>query len=341
MKAAVVTRYGGPDVLEFRSVPIPTLKPDEILVKVRAIGLNFADIFGRFGVYPGTPNPPFIPGLEFAGEVSAVGDRVTLFRQGDRAMGYSRTGSHAEYVAVNEKSVARMPGAMTYPEGASFIVTTLTAYHGIIRLANLRAGERLLIHAAAGGVGLAAVQIGRHLQAEVFATAGSDEKVDLAIRYGAHHGMNYRTIDFAAEMLRLSGDYGADVVMDSVGGDVFRKSWKILAQMGRYVLFGISAVAGKRGLNRLKAARVYSAMLPIFPPRLMQSNKGLFGFNLGTLTAKDTYLREAASDILRLYEIGAVKPVIGSVFPFAKIVEAHRFLQTRRSVGKVVVEVDA
>ena len=341
MKAAVVTKYGGPDVLEIRSVPLPVPLPDQILIRVRAIGLNFADIFGRFGVYPGTPRPPFIPGLEFAGEVAALGEKATLFARGDRVLGYSRTGSHAEYVAVKESSVARMPAAMTYNEGAAFLVTSITAYHGIIRLANLRGGEKLLVHAAAGGVGIAAVQIGRHLQAEVFATAGSDEKVALATRQGAHHGINYQTTDFAAEVLQLTGGYGVDVVIDSVGGDVFRKSWKILAQMGRYVLLGISAVAGKGGLNRVKAARVFAAMRPIFPPTLLQANKGLFGFNLGTLVGKESYLKEAAGDILRLYDAGVLKPVIGRIFSFGQIVDAHRYLQTRRSVGKVIVEVDA
>ena len=341
MKAAFVTQYGGPEVLEIRETPVPVPAPKDLLVRVRAIGLNFADIFGRFGVYPGTPKPPFIPGLEFSGTVEAVGPDVLHFRPGERVMGYCRLGSHAEYVLVNENYATIVPDAMSYEEGASFLATGLSAYHGIVRLATLSPGEKILIHAAAGGVGLASVQIARDLGAEVFATAGSEEKVSFARSYGAHHVINYMQYDFAEEVLRLSGKYGVDVVMDSVGGEVFKKSWQLLAQMGRYVLFGVSAVTGKGPLSRLKAASVYTMMRPIFPPSLMGANKGIFGFNLGTLTGKEKYFREAGIELLRFYRRGVLKPVIGRIFPFEEIVEAHRFLQTRQSVGKVVVRVGA
>lgn len=337
MKAAFVTRYGGPEVLEILETPVPAPGPRDLLVRVHAIGLNFADIFGRFGVYPGTPKPPFVPGLEFSGEVSAMGSEVIHFRTGDRVMGYCRLGSHAEYVVVNENYATVIPPAMGYEEGASFLATSISAYHGVVRLANLRRGEKLLIHAAAGGVGLATVQLARDIGAEIYATAGTDEKVDLAKSQGAHHAINYSNMDFAEEVLRLSGKYGVDVVMDSVGGEVFKKSWHLLAEMGRYVLYGVSAVTGKGTLNRLKAAGVFSAMRPIFPPSLIAANKGIFGFNLGTLTGKEKYFREAVIELLRFYRRGVLKPVIGKVFRFEDIVEAHRYLQTRQSVGKVVV----
>ncbi|MER3523538.1 MAG: alcohol dehydrogenase [Ignavibacteria bacterium] len=340
MKAAFVTKYGGPEVLEIRDAPIPTPQPDQILVKVRAIGLNFADVMGRFGVYPGTPQPPFILGLEFSGDVVAVGSNVTTFKGGERVMGYSRHGSHAEYVCVNEKLATELPTNMSYEEGASFLVVYLTAYHGIVRLANIRKGEKLLVHAAAGGAGLATVQLGRHLGAEIFGTAGTEEKVEIARSHGAHHAINYNTHDFAEEIRRITKNYGVDVVMDAVGGLVYDKSWNLLAAMGRYILYGLAAVAGKGALNKLKAAGVMSIMKPIFPPQLMSANKGIFGFNLGTLKGKEGYFREAAEELLKLYGLGVLKPVIGKIFPFTEIVEAHRALQTRQTVGKVVVFVE-
>lgn len=339
MKAAVVTRYGGPEVLELREVPVPTLAAGQILVRVRAIGLNFADVFGRLGVYPNTPPPPFVPGLEFAGDVAAVAPDVSKFRGRERVMGYSRLGSHAEYVALGAHYAMPIPGAMSYEEAASFLATGMSAYHGLVRLACLRKGEKLLLHAAAGGVGLAALQIARRIGAEVFATAGTDEKIEIARRYGADHAVNYREVDFAGEVTRLTAGYGVDVVMDSVGGDVFRKGWKLLAEMGRYVLFGVSSVTGKGAINRIKAAAAFSVMRPIFPPSLMSANKGIFGFNLGTLTRKETYFGEAAREILRYYDEGVLRPVIGRRFSFDEIVEAHAFLQTRQSTGKVVVSV--
>jgi len=341
MKAAMVTRYGGPEVLEIVEAPDPAPGPREILVRVRAIGLNFADIFGRFGVYPGTPRPPFIPGLEFSGDVAQVGSEVVNFSPGDRVMGYSRLGSHAEMVSLNENYSTLIPAEMSYEEGAAFLVTHLSAYHGIVRLANLRRGEKLLVHAAAGGVGLASIQIARDIGAEIFATAGTDEKVALAKTFGGHHVINYTVQEFDDEILRITNNYGVDVVMDSVGGEVFKKGWAILAQMGRYVLFGVSAVTTPGALNRLRAAGVYSSMRPIFPPSLISANKGLFGFNLGTLTGRERYFREAVIELLRMYRRGAIKTFIGKTFTFDQIVDAHRYLQTRQSVGKVVVTVGA
>lgn len=339
MKAAFVTRYGGPEVLEIRDAPIPRPGAREVLVRVRAIGLNFADVFARLGVYPGTPKAPFVPGLEFSGVVVAVGDQVTGFKGRERVMGYSRLGSHAEYVKVSEEMAGVVPDAMTFEDAASFLVSYLTAYHGLIRLAHIRAGEKLLVHAAAGGVGIATVQLAKHLGAEVFATAGTDEKVQLAGQHGADHPINYASTDFAEAVRRASGGYGVDVVMDSVGGDVYRKSWNLLAPMGRYILYGVSAVTGTGSLSRIKAAREYSHMKPIFPPSLIGANKGIFGFNLGTLRGAEKYFREAMMELLKLYEHGVLRPLIGRVFPFEKIVDAHAFLQARRSVGKVVVTV--
>jgi len=337
LKAAFVTKYGGPDVLEIRNTPVPRLEPHQILVRVRVIGLNFADIFGRFGVYPGTPEPPFIPGLEFSGDVAAVGTGVVSFKGGERVMGYCRVGSHAEYVAVNEDLATTLPASMSYEIGAAFLTSYLSAYHGIVRLANIRSGEKLLVHAAAGGVGLATVQLAKHLGCEIFGTAGTDQKVEVVKSQGAHHVINYTSHDFAREVRRLSNGYGIDVVMDSVGGETYKKSWQLLAQMGRYILLGVSGVAGRGALNRLKVAKAFSHMKPIFPPNLLSANKGIFGFNLGTLRGKERYFKNAVGELLNLYEIGALKPLIGKVFSFDQIVEAHRTLQMRQSFGKVVV----
>jgi NADPH:quinone reductase-like Zn-dependent oxidoreductase len=339
MKAVVAVRYGGPDVLEYQEVPLPGPAADEILVRVRAIGLNFADLFARMGVYPLTPPPPFVPGLEFSGDIVAVGPAVTRFRGRERVMGYSRHGSHAEYVKLRASLAVAMPDAMSYAQGASFVATSMSAYHGLVRLANLRRGESVLIHAAAGGVGLAAIQIARETGATVYATAGSQEKLRVAADHGAHHLINYRTEDFAGIVRRKTGGRGVDVVMDSVGGEVFRKGWPLLAQMGRYVLFGVAAVTGGGSLNRFKAASVFARMFPIFPPALISQNKGIFGFNLGTLTEQDGYFAEASGEILARYERGTLRPVVGREFSFDEIVEAHSYLQTRQSIGKVVIHV--
>jgi NADPH:quinone reductase-like Zn-dependent oxidoreductase len=341
MKAWVVTRYGAPEVMDLRNLPVPRPGPGEVLVRVRAIGVNFADLFARMGVYPGTPPVPFVPGLEFAGEVDGTRREGGQFAIGTAVMGYSRHGSHAEFVAVPESLLIQIPPGMSFESAAAFPAATMTAYHGLVRLANLRRGEKLLVHAAAGGVGLATVQLGHFIGAEVFATAGSDEKLCVAREQGAGHLINYRSEDFAGEVLRVTHGYGVDVVMDSVGGAVFRKSWALLAEMGRYVLFGVASVAGTGGLNRWKALGVYTRMLPIFPGSLISANKGIFGFNLGTLTAKEHYFQEAMGEVLRFHHQGALRPVVGKTFAFADAVQAHRFLQSRQSTGKVVITLHA
>jgi NADPH:quinone reductase-like Zn-dependent oxidoreductase len=340
VKAWVALRFGGPDVMVLREWKRPEPGHGEVLVRVRAVGLNFADLFARMGVYPLTPPPPFIPGLEFSGEVETAGEGVTELLPGTRVMGYSRHGSHAEYVAVQASLLLPVPGELSYQEAAAFPAVGMTAYHGLVRLAHLQKGEKLLIHAAAGGVGLATLQLARFLGAETFATAGSDEKLAVAARHGAQHVINYNTHDFAVEIRTLTDRHGVDVIMDSVGGKVFRKGWSLLAPMGRYVLFGVAAVTGEGGLNRLKAARVLGSMPPVFPSSLIGRNKGIFGFNLGTLTGKERYLREAADEIMHLLGQGVLRPIIGKVFPFSEMREAHRYLQSRQSVGKVVVTLE-
>ncbi len=338
MKAAIVTRYGGPSVLRLKDVPAPAPGPGEVVVKVHAIGLNFADLFGRMGVYPGSPKPPFIPGLEFSGLISDVGTNVTQFSGGERVLGYSRWGSHAEYVCVSEHSVLPLPEGMSFDEGAAFLATGLTAYHGLVRLANTAPGETILVHAAAGGVGLAVLQLGRALRARMIGTVGHDAKIDVALSHGADRVINYRRKDFAEEIRQACAE-GVDVVMDGVGGRVFSVSWDLLAPMGRYVLYGVAAVTGQRGLNRLKAAGVLMRMKTVLPSALVSANKAIFGFNLGTLRGKEDYLRAAALELLSLYTRGLMKPIIGMRFRFDEIIAAHEYLQTRRSTGKVVVRV--
>lgn len=339
MLAAVADRYGGPEVLTIRNVPIPEPGRGQVLVGVHAIGLNFADIIGRWGVYPGTPKPPFIPGIEFSGTIAARGSEATRFAEGERVMGYSRVGSHAEYVAVDERMVGRIPPAVSFETAAAFPVASMTAFHGFCTLGNLRRGENVLIHAAAGGVGTASIQLARHLGATIFGTAGTEEKVKLAEEQGADVVINYRKENFAAVVRRAVGPSGVDLVFDSVGGPVFRRSWSLLSGMGRYILFGLSSVSGPGGLNKCRALSVYARMGVLLPGSLISSNRTIVGFNIGTLTGKDQYMADAGSAIVDLFNRQVFRPVIGHQFPFDQIATAHTELQAGRTKGKVVVVV--
>ncbi len=336
-----MTRFGPPDVLQIRDVLPPTLKPGQVRVRVRTIGLNFADIMGRLGVYPSIPDPPFVSGIEFAGRVTDVAPGVRTIRRGDRVMGFTRQGACAEEVCVPAGYVRRIPSRMTDEEAAAFTVTYLSAYHGMRTLGQVRAGEVMVLHAAAGGVGTAALQLARHWKVTTIATASTEEKLEIARREGAAHTVNARTGRVTDRVRQITGGKGVDLVMDSVGGSLFRESWKLLAPMGRYVLFGFAAVTGRRSLGRWRLVREVAATPWIFPPSLPSKNVSLMGFNLYFLADQTEYLQAATSELIRLWRTKAIRPVVGRVFPFDQIAEAHEWLQSRRSVGKVVISMPA
>ncbi len=339
MRAAVVTRKGGPDVLEIREMPALEPGQGQVRVRVKAIGLNFADVLMRLGVYTGTPAAPFIPGLEFAGIIEKVGDGVETCRVGESVMAVTRFGSHAEFVTLDARRVIRLPAQMSFEEGAAFPVNYLSAHCGLVHLGRARPGERLLLHAAAGGVGIAAIQLARHIGVEIFGTAGSPAKVELIRSMGVAHAINYRVDDFAAAVRLQVGQNGIDVVMDSVAGRLFKPGWDLLAPMGRYIIYGMASVSGKGGLNYLRAAREVLALPRIQPLQTIAANRTLAGFHLGTLDPGHPYFRAAAGEILELYRDGVLRPFIGATFPFESIREAHAHLQSRSSTGKVVVTI--
>ncbi|MBI4428009.1 MAG: zinc-binding dehydrogenase [Ignavibacteriales bacterium] len=339
MKAAFVTRFGPPETLQLRDVAKPSPAEGQILIAVKAIGLNFADVMSRLGVYPGVPKPPFIAGLEFSGVVEHVGKNVTSFKRGDRVLAFTRQGAYAEYVCVDANHAQPVPKKMSFEVAAALGVTYLTAYHGLITLAKIQKGERLLLHAAAGGVGTAAIQIARHLGVEIFGTASSAQKLDVAHQQGMHHGFNYQTEDFERGIRQRTQGKGIDVVMDSVGGMVFRKSWRLLAPMGRYVLYGFAAVTGRRGINRLRAIKEIVSTPLIYPPNIVSKNLGLFGFNLYFLFDEVEYFRKASRQLMKWYDQAIIKPVVGARYTFDRIAEAQELLQSRKSYGKIVVNV--
>lgn len=341
MRAAVITRFGPPEVLKFRDLPPPALAAGGIRVNVRAIGLNFADVMARLGVYPSIPKPPFVPGIEFTGEVVEVAPGVRNIRRGDRVMGFSRQGAYAEEVCVPAGFVRRVPPGMSDLEAASFTVTYLSAYHGLRTLGQVAAGETVLVHAAAGGVGTAALQLLTHWGARTIATASTPEKLEVAKAHGADDTLLAGNGRISDKLRGLTDGRGVDVVLDSVGGSLFRDSWKSLALMGRYVLFGFASVTGQRRLGRWRLLRELAATPLIFPPTLPSRNVSLMGFNLYFLAERSAYLQVAAAELLRLWRRSVIRPFIGRVFPFEEIVAAHAWMQSRKSTGKIVIDLTA
>jgi len=339
LKAAVVTKYGAPGVLRISELPEVPLQNDEVKIRVKAIGLNFADVLARLGVYPGVPKAPFVPGIEISGIITQTGRDVRKWRRGDRVIAFPRFGGYAEYINARHDRVYPLPRRMNFEEAAAIGVVSLTAYHALVTLGHLRRGEKVLIHAAAGGVGIAAIQIARHLGADIFATASTDEKLALARSHGAAHLLNYAHTDFAEAIRKETNGYGVDIVLDSVGGDVFRKGWNLLPPMGRYVLYGFSAATRAKSFSRMKALKEILAAPILFPHTLLSRNVSLSCFNLMYLTEKAEYLRNAFRIILDWHANGILRPVIGARFPFEKIADAQALLQSRNSTGKIIVTV--
>jgi NADPH:quinone reductase len=304
VKAIVLRETGAADRLELEEVPDPEPADGEVLVRVHAAGVNFADVLVRQGRYPQPPPLPAILGSEVAGEVE--GRRVMALPRRDG-------GGYAELVAVDEQFVVPLPEHASFEEGAAFLLTFLTAWIPLTRLVRAGPGTTVLVHAAAGGVGSAAVQVARHLGARVVATASSDEKRRLALELGAAEAFGYD--DFA-------GAVRADVVLDTVGGEIFERSLAVLEPLGSIVAIGYSAGWWK----------------PLDPAPLVGRNLGVIGFYLGRLTRlRPDLVREAIGEVVGLWRDGAFRPVVGATFPLAGAAEAHRLIEERRSVGKVVL----
>ncbi|MFQ5777425.1 MAG: medium chain dehydrogenase/reductase family protein [Terriglobia bacterium] len=336
MKAIQVTRYGAPEVLALHELPEPMPAPGQIVVRIRAAGINFADVLMRLGLYPGVPKPPFTPGIEAAGTVEAVGEGVERPQAGDRVVAFTFMGGYAEKIAVPAERTFPLPGKMSFADAAALPVNYLTAYQALTYMAHLRPGERVLVHAAAGGVGLAALQLCRLAGAEVFGTA-SASKHDFLRQQGVAQVVDYRTRDFEQEIRRLTSGEGVDVVLDAVGGKSYRKSYRLLRHGGRLICFGMSsAVAGRN--RSLKALGAWWETPSFNAMDLMGKNRAIIGVHLGTMgRAEPARVRAWMEEMFKLYQQGKIKPHIGKTFPLAEAAAAHDFIHDRKNVGKVLL----
>jgi NADPH:quinone reductase-like Zn-dependent oxidoreductase len=332
MRAWVVPRYGAPETLRLSEVPDPRPGRGQVLVRVRAIGLNFADCAARLGVYPRVPRPPLVPGMEVSGEVVSLGEGVSDPPPGTRVAAVPIFGGHAELVAVPRPFVRPLPERLDFPSGAAVAVTGLTADHALFTVGRLRADERVVITAAAGGVGTMAVQMAAHVGARVLAVASTPAKRELATQLGAHEAVAY-------EGYRGAVAGGVDVVADAVGGALFRTGWKALRPDGRYVLYGFAAALGPRRVRWLHAALELLRMGAVLPSALVQATRTLAGFNLSLVPHLAGELQDRFARLEVMLARGEVRPVIGATFPFEELPRAHAFLQGRGSTGKIVVTV--
>ena len=334
-RAWIVERYGGPERLLLRERPTLTPARGEVLIRTSAIGLNFADLFVRSGAYPRTPKPPFVPGMEVSGTIDAVGEDVEGLSLGQRVAAVPIFGGHAEEVCLPAERVFPLPEGVDLVEAAAMPVVFLTAWHALAE-ARVRSGERVVVTAAAGGVGTALLQLLRRRGARTLALVGSAEKLPLCRQLGAETSGLYAD---AETLLDRAFGGRADVAVDAIGGSLFRRLWRRLDRGGRYVLYGFAAAAGRRGIARLRAGRQFLAMGCLVPYRFVESCRALIGFNLSLLPGRTEELRAGAREIFAEWQEGRLEPIIGERFSFERLPDAHRALASRRTTGKVVVTV--
>ena len=312
MRAAQVKSFGGVDQLELVELPDPQPQSGQVRIRVEACGLNYADVMQREGLYPGGPKPPFIPGLEAAGVVEE-GDSLPA---GIRVMAMGSNGCLAERVCVSAAACIPLPDSMSFVEAAAFPVQYLTAYHALTTCGRATAGESVLIHAAAGGVGTAAVQIAKLLGLHVVATASSEEKRRRVLDLGADQVFSYEEFD-----QKLAGKNAPALILEAVGGDVFRKSVAILPSLGRLVVFGAAS----------------KEVQPIDTLKLLFRSHAVIGLHLNAIFERPHLLQESLKQLLGWIEQGKLKIQVGHTLPLAQIREAHELISSRRSYGKIVL----
>ena len=312
MRAIQVKGFGGVDQLELVELPDAQPQPGQVRIHVEASGLNYADVMQREGLYPGGPKPPFIPGLEAAGVV----EEGNAFPAGTRVMAMASGGCHADLVCVNATACIPLPDSMSFTEAAAFPVQYLTAYHALTTCGRATEGERVLIHAAAGGVGTAAVQIAKLLGLHVIATASSAEKRQRVLDLGADEAFGYDEFD-----QKLAGKNAPVLILEAVGGDVFRRSLAILPSLGRLVVFGAAS----------------KQVEPIDTLKLLFRSHTVMGLHLNAIFERPALLGGSLKQLLGWIEQGKLKMQVGHVLPLAQIREAHELIASRRSYGKIVL----
>lgn len=338
MRAIVLDRHGRPEVLRVRDVPDPVPGPGEVLVRIEAIGVNFAEVLSRKGLYGWAPPIPYTPGMEATGTIDALGPAVQRRAVGERVIVGAKHGAYAEKIVVPERQAwPALPG-FSIEENAAFAVNYLTAWVALIEMARLRPGDRVLVTAAAGGVGTAAVQIATRFGCATVGLAGSDAKLETIRALGAEAAVNYRGARFEERLRAAAGPERFDVVLEVVGGGVLRAVWPVLAPFGRVVVAGFASLALQRW-NPLSWARTWRDLPRADIRSLAPASHGLLATHIGYLLDDPPRLERVWGELLAFAKAHAIRPLVGADFSFDDMPEAHRLMESRRSMGKIVVRV--
>ena len=336
MRQVVTTKNGGVDVLRVEEKPDPKPKAGEALIRVRAAGLNFADILARQGLYPDGPSKPCVMGYEVAGVVEELGESVNPALAGKSVVTMTRFGGQSEFVTVKATQMFQKPEQLTFEQAAAIPVNYLTAYALIVVMGSLHDGESILIHNAGGGVGLAALDIAKKIGAETFGTA-SPGKHEFLRERGLDHPIDYRSQDWLPVLKQLTGGRGVELILDPIGGAHWKKSYAALRHTGRLGMFGVSTASANGLKGKFKLVKAAVQMPRFHPLSLLSKNRSVFGLNLGHMWHEPEKVAIWMRDIMRGVEEGWVRPYVDRTFKFEEAGEAHSYIESRRNTGKVVL----
>jgi alcohol dehydrogenase len=330
----MIPRAGSIKNLKLVEERLDRLEVNEVTVSVKAIGLNFADVFAMYGLYGATPEGSFVPGLEYCGVVSEVGSEVDQYDVGDRVMGVTKFGGYASHINNHEQYLSPLPEDWSFSEGAAYLVQALTAYYALVYLGNLEKEGTVLIHSAAGGVGLLANKIAKTYNATTIGAVGNESKLALLKQQGYDHGI-VRSKQFKKDLINALGKKPLDVVLECIGGKFFTNSYQVMAKQGRLVTYG-SARYGQTSArpNYLKLIWTYLTRAKLDPQNMIEENKSVMGFNLIWLYEQEELLKEV---LLGLNKLNIGKPHVGHEFSFDDMHGAIKLFQSGKTVGKVVV----
>jgi len=336
MRQIVTTGNGSVEVLQVQEAPDPTAAKGQVVIQVKAAGLNFADILARQGLYPDGPRKPCVMGYEVAGVVEAVAEEVDPDLLGKAVVALTRFGGQAEKIAVGADQIFEKPESLSFEQAAAIPVNYLTAYALLYVMGSLQPNESVLIHNAGGGVGLAALDIAKKIGATTFGTA-SPGKHEFLRERGLDHPIDYRNQDWLPVLKQLTGGRGVELVIDPIGGGHWKKSYAALRHTGRLGMFGVSAASANGLKGKLKLVKAAAQMPWFHPLGLLNKNRGVFGLNLGHMWHEPEKVATWMKVLLDGVSEGWVRPFVDKAFTFAQAGDAHSYLEARKNIGKVVL----
>lgn len=340
MRALVNIKAGGPEVLQVQQQPEPMPQPGQVLVRVKRAGLNFADINARMGLYPDAPKFPMVMGYEVSGVIEALGNGVTGFSKGDRVISMCRFGGQAELVAIPAVQVRKIRDDLSFDEAAALPVNGLTAYHMLFWVAAIQPGMTVLLHTAAGGVGLLAIQLCKLVPNITVIATASAAKHDFLKSWGVPHCIDYRTKDYAKEVMEITKGRGVDRVFDPLGGPDWEKGYSLLKPGGHLHCFGWANMVDGKTRSILTVVSQFLRLKKYSPMDLMDKNRGVSGTNMGHLWGEAELMAHHLDKILEFNAAGKLSTHVDKVFPLEKAGEAHEYVQARKNIGKVLLSCD-